>query len=77
MTLRQLVTMADARREHDWAIASSHMALLAEVNRDRKRRRKPYRPAEFNPLIIAKQPAIPTSVQKLSGILGVPFNPKS
>jgi len=53
------------------------MALLAEVNRDRKRRRKPYRPAEFNPLIIAKQPAIPTSVQQLSGILGVQFSPKS
>lgn len=69
--------MAEARREHDWAIASSHMALLAEVNRDRKRRRKPYRPADFNPLITAKQPAIPTSVQQLSAVLGVQFTPKS
>ena len=36
LTLRQLVRMAEARREHDWNIASSVMAMLAEIHRDRK-----------------------------------------
>ena len=43
LTLRQLVQMAEAKRQHDWNIASSVMALTAEINRDRKRRRKPFR----------------------------------
>jgi hypothetical protein len=34
--------MAEAKRQHDWNVASSVMALTAEINRDRKRRRKAF-----------------------------------
>ena len=50
LTLRQLMQMADANRQHDWNIAISVMALTAEINRDRRRRRKPFKPDDFNPL---------------------------
>ncbi len=49
LTLRQLVLMAEAKRQHDWNVASTIMALMAEMNRDRKRRRKPFKPDDFNP----------------------------
>jgi hypothetical protein len=45
--------MAEAKRQHDWNVASTTMALMAEMNRDRKRRRKPFKPDDFNPCIIA------------------------
>tara|TARA_R110002073_G_scaffold185119_2_gene343633 strand:- start:6031 stop:6492 length:462 start_codon:yes stop_codon:yes gene_type:complete len=41
--------MAEAKRQHDWNVASTIMALMAEMNRDRKRRRKPFKPDDFNP----------------------------
>ncbi len=40
--------MAEAKRQHDWNVASTIMALMAEINRDRKRRRKPFKPDDFN-----------------------------
>lgn len=41
--------MAEGRMDHDWGIASSQMALLAELNRDRKRRTSAFKPDDFNP----------------------------
>jgi hypothetical protein len=46
--------MAEAKRQHDWNVASTIMALMAEMNRDRKRRRKPFRPDDFNPYVTRK-----------------------
>lgn len=57
MTLRQLVPMARARREHEWSIASNLMALTANIHRGP--RRAPFRAARFNPTI-APEPEAPT-----------------
>lgn len=40
--------MAEGRARFAWGIASSQMALLANLNRD-PRRGKPFRPSDFNP----------------------------
>ena len=67
--------MADARRRHDWNIASSVMALTAEINRDRRRRRKPFKPDDFNPLIRVTAKPVPITVPQLASLLGRPLNP--
>ena len=41
--------MAEGREEREWARASALLALVANVNRDRKQRPQPYTPDEFNP----------------------------
>ncbi len=41
--------MAEARQRAAWGRTASLMALIAEVNRDRKRRGRPFRPADFDP----------------------------
>ena len=48
LTLRELGLMADGRAKFEWGIASSLMALLANLNRDPKRG-KPLKPSDFNP----------------------------
>jgi hypothetical protein len=67
--------MAEARRQHDWNVASTIMALMAEMNRDRKRRRKPFRPDDFNPY--AEQRAIVArgTVEQAAAMLGASFQP--
>lgn len=67
--------MASGRREHDWSIASSQMALAAEINRDRRRRGRPFRPDEFNPLVASRSQPIPITVTQLGKILGLPVRP--
>lgn len=50
--------MARARDASEWARTAAAMALLANVNRDSKRRRKPFEPDDFNPCVERqKQPA--------------------
>lgn len=44
--------MADGRAKFEWGIASSLMALLANLNRDPKKG-KPFKPSDFNPFIPA------------------------
>ena len=61
--------MSAGRREHDWSIASSLMALTAEINRDRKKRGRPFKPAEFNPLTRSTNKPIPTTVKQLASLL--------
>lgn len=47
--------MAEGRQRHDWSIASSLMALIANTQRDRKRTR-PFRPSDFDPFGKPQQP---------------------
>ena len=49
-TMRELQWMADARLEHEWNLSAAIQALLAEVNRDRKTRSKPFTVHDFHPL---------------------------
>lgn len=67
--------MAEAKREHDWHIASSVMALTAEINRDRKRRRKPFKPDDFNPYTATKQVPVKATVEQVARLLGAQFQP--
>jgi len=41
--------MAEARDRQLWAHTSSLLALVANVNRDVKKRPRPFKPADFNP----------------------------
>lgn len=41
--------MAEARREHDWGQTSAVLWLMAEMNRDRKKRPSPYKMSDFDP----------------------------
>ncbi|XZE17478.1 hypothetical protein SH449x_002730 [Pirellulaceae bacterium SH449] len=73
LTLRELVWMVRGKREHDWGLASHVMALLAEINRDRKKRRRPFRAEDFNPTLAVRAKPIPCSVSQLAKILNVPL----
>lgn len=42
--------MAEVRTGHDWDQTASILALLAETNRDPKKRYRPFTPADFHPL---------------------------
>jgi len=64
--------MADSKRKHDWSIASSQMALLAEVNRNHKKRLRPYKPIDFNPLMTPQSRPIPITVAQLGKLLSLP-----
>jgi len=46
--LRELAWMAEGRGRFEWGIASSMMALSANLQRDPKRG-QPFRPSDFNP----------------------------
>jgi hypothetical protein len=63
------VWISDGRRHHDWGQTSSLIAAIYEVNRDPKRRRKPFSPSDFNPLLKANLKAVPITVSQLAGIL--------
>ena len=43
--------MAEAKGKHDWGIASSVLALLANAHRDPKKKPTPFSPADFNPYL--------------------------
>lgn len=68
--------MAEAKRQHDWNVASTLMALMAEMNRDRKRRRKPFRPDDFNPYADQKPIVARGTVEQAAAMLGASFQPK-
>ena len=46
--MRELGLMAEGRAKFEWGIASSQMALAANLNRDPKKG-KPFKPSDFNP----------------------------
>ena len=47
--------MAEGRVRQEWNQTSSILALIATVNRDRKKRSRPFDPKEFHPLENAGQ----------------------
>jgi len=65
--------MLDGRQRHDWSIAASLMAVIANTNRDPKRGR-PLKPSDFDPFARhARTTApvkVPVSVLKDVFILG-------
>jgi hypothetical protein len=65
--------MANARRQHDWQLASTIVWITAEVNRDRKRRRKPFKPDDFNPTVTTKPAPARASVARIASLLGAKF----
>ena len=65
--------MAEARRQHDWNVASTIMALMAEMNRDRKRRRKPFKPDDFNPYADQKAIVAKGTVEQAASMLGAAY----
>lgn len=77
MTLRQLVLMAEAKRQHDWNVASTIMALMAEMNRDRKRRRKPFKPDDFNPYAEMRAIVAKGTVEQAASLLGAAYTRNS
>lgn len=48
-TLRSLDLMVTGRKRSLWETASAQMALLANCNRNPKKRPQPFRPDDFNP----------------------------
>jgi hypothetical protein len=65
--------MAEAKRQHDWNVASTIMALMAEMNRDRKRRRKPFKPDDFNPYSEHRPIVAKCTVEQAAAMLGVSY----
>ena len=49
MTLRELVWMAEARRSSEWDAPAELWALTAELNRDTKKRGKPFTSDDIHP----------------------------
>lgn len=61
--------MATARKEHDWSVASSHMAVLANIHRAKNT--APIHPNRFNPYAPRTRPT--GGIQKaLFDIVGLP-----
>lgn len=48
-SMRDLFGAARAKWRHDWDLVAASLWLVAEVNRDRKRRPRPFTPADFHP----------------------------
>ena len=69
--------MTNAKRQHDWNVASAIMALMAEMNRDRKRHRKPYKPNDFNPYADSKPVIAMGTVEQAAGMLGASYRPRT
>ena len=46
--------MAEAKGRHDWGMASSVLALLANAHRDPRRKPAPFSPADFNPYLVKR-----------------------
>ena len=66
--------MAEAKRQHDWNVASTIMALMAEMNRDRKKRRKPFKPDEFNPYAEQRPVVAKGTVAQAAAMLGAAYS---
>lgn len=48
--------MSMAKRKEQWAHTAEILALLANIYRDRKRRSRPFTPADFHPLLADTPP---------------------
>ena len=61
-TLAQLLAMARGRQKCQWSQTSAVLAVIANANRDTKRRPDPFTPDDFNPFAEYRGPR------------GIPFN---
>ena len=68
LTLRQLLWMAEARMRQTWSHTSSVLAMIANVNRDPKKKPSPFNPADFNPYGRKRKPGVAVTAQNM-GIL--------
>ena len=57
--------MAEAKAKFEWGIASSVMALMANLNRDPKKG-KPLKPSDFNPFAPAPPKIVLRGAEKTS-----------
>lgn len=55
MTMRELVWMARGKRVYDWGHTGNVLALLANVNRNPKKRRRQFAVYEFVPRDLRKE----------------------
>jgi hypothetical protein len=55
--LRELLDGANARLRAEWDQTATLCWLLAEINRDRKKRRKPFEVDDFHPLVTREERA--------------------
>lgn len=58
--------MAEARSRSIWGPASHLLALLANLHRDPKKRRRPFRAAEFDPHRPRRRRGRPVTVEGLT-----------
>lgn len=47
--------MVDGRRREDWSRTSALMALIANAHRDKKKQPTPYKPSDFDPLVVKQK----------------------
>lgn len=50
--------MADGRSKSEWSHTSNILAMFANVNRDPKKRKRPYESKEFNPHFMKSRSAV-------------------
>lgn len=59
--------MADGKGRDEWGRMSSLLAMLANIHRDPKKKRRPYTPVEFNPYHAPKRKrGHPVTVDRLA-----------
>ena len=68
--------MAEAARREAWEHTSSLMALVANANRDPKRKPTPFKPADFNPYALRRSSGLPLTADTI-GVLRQVFVPDS
>jgi len=57
--------MAESRTREAWDHTANLLAMMAEINRDRKKRRRPFRPDEFGPFARGRKHRKRVSVDEL------------
>ncbi len=72
--LRDLLVMADARRDGDWNRTASLMAQVANVG---LKPRKPFRPSDFHPFNRRPRPSIADSIREIGPLDASKYLPVS
>lgn len=68
LSWRELGWMATAKRRHDWKQTSMLLTIMANANRDTKKRKRPFHPDDFMP------PDLVEGIRRVSGIRLTPQN---
>lgn len=73
LTLRELYAMWEGRVRENWNHTAQMMALTANINRDPKRKSKPFAPAYFHPFERARESrVIPADITVLRDVFVTP-----